>query len=185
MDGWAVNLQGGRSDGAFPGDGEPETVNGGRSRTCHMDGWAGIFCSSSRCSAEAKQLGAMQRPGLASRPQQGTVLQDSLKQIKTNIQLMMKRTNIKINSPEMRFSKGMIEMKHNKTVKEAECRCHEEGRPGGGRQGEAGQVDDRAQTQGLDYVYNTSPCCRFTMSSIYRVMSSPCHQFTIVVHAIH
>ena len=31
---------------------------------------------------------------------------------------------------------------------EAECRCQEEGRPGGGGQGESGQVDDRARTQG-------------------------------------
>ncbi len=38
-------------------------------------------------------------------------------------------------------------------AKEAECRCQEEGRPGGGGQGEAGHVDDQAQAQGLDYVY--------------------------------
>jgi hypothetical protein len=74
IDGWAADQQGGRSDGAFPGDGEPETVNGGRSRTYHMDGWADIFCSRRRCSAEA--------------------------------------------SPAMRFSKGMMEMKRNKTAEE-------------------------------------------------------------------
>ena len=81
MDGWAADQQDGRSDGAFPGDGEPGTVNGGRSRTYHMDGWADIFCSRRRCTAEAKQQGAVQRLGLASRLQQGTVLQDSLNQI--------------------------------------------------------------------------------------------------------
>ena len=83
-----------------------------------MDGWADIFCSRRRCSAEAKQQGAVQRLGLASRLQQGTVLQDSLKQIKTKIQLMMKRTDSKINSPAMRCSKTMKKMKHNKTAKE-------------------------------------------------------------------
>ena len=67
-------------------------------------------------AAEVKQQGAMQRLGLASRLQQGTVLQDSLKQIKTKIQLMMKGTNIKINSPAMWFSQTMMEMKHNKTA---------------------------------------------------------------------
>ena len=33
------------------------------------------------------------------------------------IQLIMKRTDIKINSPAMRFSKTMMEMKRNKNVK--------------------------------------------------------------------
>ena len=64
---------------------------------------------------------------------------------------MMKCTNIKINSPAMRFSKAKVDKKGNKTT-EAEYQCQEEGRPGGGEQGEAGQVDDPAQTQGLDYV---------------------------------
>ena len=36
--------------------------------------------------------------------------------IRTKIQLMMKRTYIKINSPAMRFSKGMMEMKRNKAA---------------------------------------------------------------------
>ena len=47
---------------------------------------------------------------------------DSLKQIKTKIvnltQLMMKRTDININSPAMRFSRSMMEMKRNKTAEE-------------------------------------------------------------------
>ena len=47
MDGWAAEQQG--------GDGEPGTVNGGRSRVYHWDGWADIFSSRRRCSAEAKQ----------------------------------------------------------------------------------------------------------------------------------
>ena len=55
MDGWAADQQGGRSNGAFTGDGEPGTVNGRRSRTYLWDGWADIFCSHRRCSAEAKQ----------------------------------------------------------------------------------------------------------------------------------
>ena len=45
-------------------------------------------------------------------------LHDSLKQIKTKIQLMMKGTNIKINSPAMWFSNTMMEMKRNKTAEE-------------------------------------------------------------------
>ena len=83
-----------------------------------MDGWADIFCSRRRCSAEAKQQGVVLRLGFGSRLQQGTVMQDSLREIKTKIQLMMKRTNIKINSPAMRFSKTMREMKGNKTDEE-------------------------------------------------------------------
>ena len=79
--GGGAGQQGGRSNGAFPGDGEPGTVNGGKSRTYHMDGWPYIFCSRRRCSAEAKQQGAVQRLGLASRLQQGTVLQDYLNPI--------------------------------------------------------------------------------------------------------
>ena len=55
MDGWAADQQGGRSNEAFPRDGEPGTVDGGRSRTYLWDGWADIFCSHRRCSAEAKQ----------------------------------------------------------------------------------------------------------------------------------
>ena len=94
MDGWAADQQGGRNDGAFPGDDE----SGGRSRTYHWDGWADIFCIRRRCSAKVKQQGAVQRLGLGSRLQQGTVLQNSLKTIKTQIQLIMKRTDIKINS---------------------------------------------------------------------------------------
>ena len=69
-----------------------------------------------RCSAGVKQKGAVQRLGLGSRLQQETVLQNSLKTIKTKIQLMMKRTDIKISE---RFSKTIMEMKRNKT---AECR---------------------------------------------------------------
>ena len=38
MDGWAADQQGGRSNGAYPGDGEPGTVNGGRSRITWMAG---------------------------------------------------------------------------------------------------------------------------------------------------
>ena len=60
----------------------------------------------------------MQRLGLDSRLQQGTVLQDSLEQIKTKIQFWVKRTNIKMNSPEMLFSKTMMEMKRKKTAEE-------------------------------------------------------------------
>ena len=46
-------------------------------------------------------------------------------------------------------------------------------------------VDDRARTQGKGCAFKTSPCCVFTMSSIHSVLGSPCHQFTIMVHAIH
>jgi hypothetical protein len=46
-------------------------------------------------------------------------------------------------------------------------------------------VDDQARTQGLYYVYKTSTCFLLTMSSIYSVIGSPYHQFTIMVHAIH
>ena len=38
---------------------DPVTVNGRRSRTYHWDGRADIFCSRRRCSAEAKQQGAV------------------------------------------------------------------------------------------------------------------------------
>ena len=96
----------------------------------------------------------MQRLGLTSWLQQGTVLQDSLKQIKTKIvnltQLMMKRTDININSPAMQFSKSMMEMKRNKTAEEPlkqnagarkRVALEEE-------DSSAGQVDDQARTQG-------------------------------------
>ena len=42
---------------------------------------------------------------------------------RTKIQLMMKR--IKINSPALWFSKGMMEMKCNKTAETCESTCHE------------------------------------------------------------
>ena len=98
MDGWAADQHGWRSNRAFPGDGEPGTVNVGRSRTYHMEGWADIFCSRRWCSAEAKQQGAVKRLELASKLQQGTFLQDSLEQIEIKIQLMLKPTNIKKNN---------------------------------------------------------------------------------------
>ena len=47
-----------------------------------------------RCSEEVKQKGAVQRLRLGSRLQQEIVLQNSLKTIKTKIQLMMKRTDM-------------------------------------------------------------------------------------------
>ena len=111
MNGCAADQQGGRSDGAFQGDGEPGTVNGG--------GGAGPTTGMAGQTYSAA-AGAVQRLGLASRLQQGTVLQDTLKQIKKNILLMMKRTHIKINSPAMQFLKTMMEMKRNRTAKEVE-----------------------------------------------------------------
>ena len=40
MDGWAADQQGGRSNGAFPGDGEPGTVDGGEEQDLPL-GWLG------------------------------------------------------------------------------------------------------------------------------------------------
>ena len=71
MDGWVADQQGGRSDGTFLGDGEPGTLNGGEEQDLPLE-WL-----VSRCSAEVKQQGAVQRLGLGSRLQQDTVLKDS------------------------------------------------------------------------------------------------------------
>ena len=150
-----------------------------------MDSWADIFCSRRRCSAEAKQQGVVQRLGFGSRLQQGTVMKDSLKEIKTKIQLMMKRTNIKINSPAMRFSKIMKEMKRNKTAKEPKKQ-----NAGAWKRvalEEEGRVKlDRWMTQPVHKVRTMLPkhphvihlqCHRFTMSSIH--YHSPCHPLTM------
>ena len=115
----------------------------------------------------------MQRLGLASRLQQGAVQQDSLKQIKTKIQVMMKRTNIKINSPTMRFSKTMMEMKRNKTAEEPKKQN------AGARKRVKRVKMDRWMTEPVHKVRN------ITMLSIYSFINLPCHQFTIMVHAIH
>jgi hypothetical protein len=84
------------------------------------------------------------------RLQQETVLQDSLKTIKTKIQLMMKLTNIKVNSLASVFqdNNGNVAQQDYRRAKKAGCRYQEQDRPGGGGQGEVGQVDDRARTQG-------------------------------------
>ena len=70
----------------------------GSSRTYHINGYADMFCSRRRCSAEA---GARQQATARASPA-GLPHSD-----RTKIQLMMKRTIIKINSPVMRFSKTM------------------------------------------------------------------------------
>ena len=120
----------------------------------------------------------MQRLELASRLQQGTVLQDSLKQVKTKIQLMMTGTNIKINSPAM---------KRNKTAEEPKKQND------GARMRVALEEDDRVKidrwmTEPIHKVrtmFAKHSICLFTMSSIYSFIRSPCHQFTMMVHAIH
>ena len=58
MDGQQINRVGGAT-GPSHGVGAPGTVNWGRSRTYHMDGWADMFCSCRRCNAEVKQHGAV------------------------------------------------------------------------------------------------------------------------------
>ena len=143
-----------------------------------MDGWADIICSRRRCSAEAKQQGAMQRLGLARRLQQGTVLQNSLKQIKTKKKLMMKCTNIKINCPAMRFSKKMMEMKRNKTAKKPKKQN------AGARKRVALVEEDSVK---LDR-WRTEPVHKRTMFTKHpHVVYSPCHPFTVslVNHVIN
>ena len=85
-----------------------------------MEGWADIFCSRRWCSAEAKQQGAVKRLELKQQSS-NAVFQDN---------------------------DGNEVQQDYRRAREAECQCQEESRPGGGGQGEAGQVDDRACIEG-------------------------------------
>ena len=101
-----------------------------------------------RCSAEVKQKGAVQRPGLGSRLQQEIVLQNSLKTIKTKIQLMMKRTDMSfihdaINSPSHPVTLSFIHP----------------------------AINSHTMSSSQDH----GPCHPFTVSSIHRLSQSPCH----------
>ena len=116
---------------------------------------------------------------------------DSLKQIKTKIvnltQLMMKRTDININSPAMRFSKSMMEMKRNKTAEEPLKQN------AGARKRVALEEEDRVKMDRWmtkpvhkvrtvflkhpDVVY--VPCHPFTMSPVHHVNHLPCLPFTM------
>ena len=116
---------------------------------------------------------------------------DSLKQIKTKIvnltQLMMKRTDININSPAMRFSRSMMEMKRNKTAEEPLKQN------AGARKRVALEEEDRVKmdkwmTKPVHKVRTVFPkhphvvclpCHPFTMPSVHHVFLSPCHSFTI------
>ena len=139
-----------------------------------------------------KQQGAVQRLGLASRLQQGTVLQVSFKQIKTKIQLMMKRTDIKIHSPAMQFSKTMVEMKRNKNIEELKKQN------AGARKRVALEEEDRVKldrwmTELIHKVRTMfpkhphvvySPCHPLTVSSVHHVINSP-WSMPSINHAIH
>ena len=169
---------------AFPGDGEPGTVNGGRSRTYHWDGWADIFCSRRRCSAEANQQGAVQRLGLPSG-------YSKTQSCRTKIQLMMKR--IKINSPAMWLSKTMMEMKRNKTAEEPKKQN------AGARKRVTLKEEDRVKmdrwmtkpghkgwtmfTKHPHVVH--SPCHPCTVSLVHHVTNSPSWSTPSINHAIH
>ena len=179
-------------------DGEPGTVNGGEEQDL-PHGWLGRHTLQPQETAtEAKQHGAAQRLGLASRLQQGTVLQDSLKQINTKIQLMMKGTNIKINCPAMWFSKKIMEMKRKKTAEEPKKQN------AGAKKRVALEEEDRVKmdrwmTEPVHKVRTMFPkqhhlsihhvihlqCHRFTLSSID--LHGPCHLLTMpsIDHAIH
>ena len=124
---------------------------------------------------------------------------DSLKQIKTKIvnitQNMMKRTDININSPTMRFSKSMMVMKHNKTAVEPLKQ------KAGARKRVALEEDDRVKmdrwmTKPVHKVRTVFPkhphvvylpCHPFTMSSVHHVSHLPCHPFTMssIHHVFH
>ena len=100
---------------------------------------------------------------------------------------MMKR--IKINSPAMWFSKGMMEMKRNKTAEEPKKQN------AGARKRVALEEEnrvklDRWMTQPKHKVWTMFKNILMLMLSIhhvfhYSVIGSPCHQLTIMVHAIH
>ena len=178
----------------------------GRGRTYHMDGLADIFCSRRRCSAEAKQQEAVQRLGLASRLQQGTVQQDSLNPIGQKFSSWW-------NAP---ISKSIVQ----------QCGCPREWwkwsvkrlpkkQNAGARKRVALEEEDRVKlnrwmskpehkvwtmfTKHPRVVY--SPCHPFTVSLVYHVINSPswsmpsinhannshCHSFTIssIYHVIH
>ena len=116
---------------------------------------------------------------------------DSLKQIKTKIvnltQLMMKRTDININSPAMRFSKSMMEMKRNKTAEEPLKQN------AGARKRVALEEEDRVKmdrwmTKPVHKVRTVFlkhphvvyvPCHPFTMSPVHHVNHLPCLPFTM------
>ena len=112
---------------------------------------------------------------------------------RTKIQLMMKCTNIKINSPAMPFSKTMMEMKRNKTDKEPKKQN------AGGRKRVALEEEDRVKldrcmtkpdhkvrtmfTKHYHVVY--SPFHPFIVSSGHHVINSPSWSMPSINHAIH
>ena len=188
MDGWAADQQGGRRDGAFLGDGKPGTVNGGRSRTYHLDGWADIFFSLRRCSAEVKQQGAVHETEAwqqaAARDGPAGLPQDDHDKDSDHDEAHRYQNQ---KSGEL-FSKTIMEMKRNKTAEEPKKQN------AGARNRVALEEEDRVKldrwmTEPVHKVRpvfpKTSPCCLFTMFSIYSLLGLPCHQFTILVRAIH
>ena len=105
----------------------------------------------------------------------------------------MKRTNIKINSPAMRFSKTMMEMKRNKTAEEPKKQN------AGTRKRVALEEEDRVKldrwmTKPEHKVWTMfpkhpnlvySPCHPFTVSSVHHVINSLSWSMPSINHAIH
>ena len=133
-------------------------MGGGAGPTTWMAGQTYFAATGGAVSAEAKQQGAVQRLGLASRLQPAGLPQSD----RTKIQLMMKSTNIKINSPVMRFSKTMMEMKRKKTAEEPKKQ------DAGARKRVALEEEDRVK------LYR---CTMFTKHP--HVVYSPYHPFTV------
>ena len=176
MDGWAANQQGGRSDGAFPGDGGPGTLDGGRSRTYHWDGWADIICSRRRSSAEAKQQGAVQRLGLGSRLQQGTVLQNAGARKRVALE----------EEDRVKLDRWMTKPVHKvrtmfpKHPHIANSPCHPFTMSSFHH-----VIHSPLWSMSSTYHAILSHFHPFTIPSIHHVIHSTCHPFTIMVHAIH
>ena len=115
------------------------------------------------------------------------------KQIKTKIQFMVQRTNIKINSTTMRFSKGMMEMKRNKTDKEPKKQNTSVGKRVALEEEDRVKLD-RYMTEPEHKVWTIfyknphvvySPCHPFTVSSVHHVINSPSWSMPSIYHVIH
>ena len=106
---------------------------------------------------------------------------------------MMKRTNIKIKSPAIRFSKTMMEMKRNKTAKE------QKKQNAGARERVALEEEDMKKldrwmtkpkhkvrtmfTKHPNVVH--SPCHPFTVSSVHHVINRLSWSMPFINHSIH
>ena len=167
MDGGAADQQGGRSDGAFPGDGRPGTLDGGSSRTYHWDGWADIICSRRRSSAEAKQQGAVQRLGLGSRLQQGTVLQNAGARKRVALE---EEDRVKLDRWMTKPVHKVRTMFPNIPILSIHHVIHLQCHP-----------------FTMSFIHHYGPCHPLTMPSFHIFIHSPFHQFTMssIQHVIH